>query len=118
MFTSKSDFDRFVAPHEPHYFKAQERGFTLIREIERLLREADSYAGRYTGYVDPETEELIITGEYDEECGAAMERAREIARMVARSNGHRILRAQKRSDEAAQLVYEAHHDAGATHTDP
>lgn len=46
MFTSEPDFDGFVEPHEPHYFEAQARGFTLIRKIERYLKEADSFAGR------------------------------------------------------------------------
>jgi hypothetical protein len=108
MLTSKADFDRFVEAHEPQYFKAQERGFTLIRRIEHYLKEADSYAGRYTGYIDHVTEDLVITGECDEEYEAAMNDAREVARMVSRSNGYRILRAQGRGDDAAMLVYEVH----------
>lgn len=108
MLTPKADFDRFVETHEPHYFMAQARGFTLIREIEGYLQEANSYAGGYTGYIDHMTEDLIITGECDEEYAAAMNDARAVARMIARSNGYRILQAQARNDEAAMLVYEAH----------
>ncbi|MEZ0498176.1 hypothetical protein [Sphingomonas sp. IW22] len=110
MLTIEPDYDRFVETHEPHYFHAQARGFALIRDIERYLDEADSYAGRYTGYIDPMTEDLVITGECEEEYEAAMNNAREVACMVARSNGYRILLAQRRSDDAAMLVYQAHGD--------
>jgi len=104
MFT-KADFDRIVETHEPHYFAAQARGFTLIKEIERYLDEADSYEGRYKGYVNQDGD-LIITGEYADECDQALKNAREIGRMVARSNGYRILAAQGRTDDAAMVVYE------------
>lgn len=71
------------------------------------MQQANSYAGRYNGYYDRESEELIITGECDEEYAAALTDAREVAQIAARSNAYRILRAQGRTDETAQLVYEA-----------
>ncbi|WP_454883052.1 hypothetical protein [Sphingomonas oryzagri] len=95
--------------HRPPVTPAAGAGFTLIREIERYLNEANSYAGHYESYTDPETEELVITGEYEEEYEATMNDARAIARMVARSNGYRILRAQERTGEGAQLVYDEHY---------
>ncbi|RYM10691.1 hypothetical protein [Sphingobium cupriresistens] len=108
MLTSQSEFDRFVEPHEPGYFRAQAHGFALIREIDDCLSEAKSYAGRYTGYTDPVTHDLVITGECEEEYESAMNDARALARIIAKSNGYQILRAQGRSDELAQLVYMAH----------
>ena len=105
---TEPDFDRIVHSHEPHYFAAQARGFALIEEIQYYLDEAQSYAGRYKGYIDHETLDLVITGEYDAEYEDAMDDARDAARMVARSNGYHTLRALERTDEAARLVYEEH----------
>jgi hypothetical protein len=108
MLTIEPDYDRFVETHEPHYFSAQARGFALIRRIERHLKRANSYAGQYYGYTDHETGDFVITGECDEEYEAEWNRASELARIAARSNAYRIIRAQGRDDEAAMLILEAH----------
>lgn len=108
MLAIEPDYDRFVETHEPHYFHAQARGFALIHKVEPHLKRANSYAGQYFGYTDHETGDVVITGECDEEYDAAMNDARHLARLAAASNGYRILRAQGRSDELAELVYHAH----------
>lgn len=107
MFPSEPDFDRIVEAHEPQYFPAQARGFALIRQIERHLKRADSYAGQYYGYTDHETGDLVITGECDEEYEAEWNRASDLARMAACSNAYCIIRAQGRDDEVAMLVHDA-----------
>ncbi|OAN58681.1 hypothetical protein [Sphingobium sp. TCM1] len=108
MLAIEPDYDRFVETHEPHYFHAQARGFALIRKIERYLKSANSYAGRYYGYTDHETGDVVITGECDEEYEAEWNKACDLARMAARSNAYWIIRAQGRDDEAAMLIHEAH----------
>lgn len=107
MLTIEPDYDRFVETHEPHYFSAQARGFAFIRQIERHLKRANSYAGQYYGYTDHETGDFVITDECDEEYEAEWNRASELARIAARSNAYRIIRAQGRDDEAAMLILEA-----------
>ncbi|TKV43504.1 MULTISPECIES: hypothetical protein [Sphingobium] len=119
MSITDPQLDRFVGPNDPDYRAAQIRGFALIAQIEEQVRRADHYAGGYTGYTgytDPVTHDLVITGECDAEYDEATTKAHNLGWIAATSNAYLILKAQGRTDETAQIVYNAHYNI--FHSDP
>ncbi|MET3726061.1 hypothetical protein [Sphingomonas trueperi] len=95
---------RNYAPHEAGYWTAQSYGFEMISRVENAIRDRDSWAGRYTGQLNPDTEEYDdisdCSGEYD----AADLYARDLAADAALGNARMIVVAQGRTDEAAQMI--------------
>ncbi|RJG52409.1 hypothetical protein D0Z70_20145 [Sphingobium terrigena] len=118
MSTTEPHLDRFVEPNDPDYPAAQIRGFALIRQIEEQVRRADHYAGCYTGYTDPVTHDLVITGECDADYDEATTKAHDLGWIAATSNAYLILKAQGRTDETAQIVYNAHHNIFLSNPEP
>jgi hypothetical protein len=99
---------RTYATHETGYWAAQRAGFAVIKRIEQALRDRDSWAGRYTGWLNPNTEEY----EDIDDCSGQFEDAHRLAVDLAADaclgNAHGIIIAQGRTDEAAQLIRDAY----------
>ena len=95
---------RFYEPHEGGYWAAQRAGFAVIQKIEDAIRDRDQWAGRYTGWFNPHTEEYEdinnCSGEFDD----AHRYAADLAADACLGNAYGIIVAQGRNDEVAQLI--------------
>ena len=98
------DTQRIYAPHEAGYWAAQQHGFAMIRQTEDLLRDRDSWAGRYSGRFDHELEEWVVDDDCSDEFDEAHELAVSVAKSAARGHAVTILWAQGRDDEAALMI--------------
>lgn len=95
---------RIYAPHEAGYWRAQSHGFEIVRRVENAIRDRDSWAGRYTGRLNPDTEEYEDIDDCSGEYEAADLYARDLAADAALGNARMIVLAQGRTDEAAQMI--------------
>ncbi len=100
---------RTYATHETGYWAAQRAGFAVIKQIEEALRDRDAWAGRYTGWMNPQTEEY----EDIEDCSGQFEDAHrhavDLAADACLGNAYGIIIAQGRHDETGQLIRDAYH---------